>query len=120
MHIIDKSAAAIPPLSAAVERVLKARHDLIAHAIFVVVTPGDSKEAVEAVIGFPIAEDYPPWEWVLDHGGAFEAPIITSDDGHATVLLVPDSDAIDATLWAILRQHSERPDTLSETGDMGR
>ena len=119
MHIIDKSTVLSAPLPVAVARVLVARRDLIAHATFVVVTVMDSKQAVEEAIGFPIAEDYPPWEWVLDHGGAFEAPIITSDDGHATVLLVPDCDAINATLLAILRQHSERPDTISETGDMG-
>ena len=48
----------------------------------------------------------PPWEWVEDHGGWFEVPIIMSDDGFGHVYFIPDRDDTNARLLSRCRQHA--------------
>jgi hypothetical protein len=107
MLIIDDLQALDDAMASSAAAVLALRRDLIDLATFIVVGPNDSLTSIEQATGFPIEDDIPPWEWVLDHGGVFEAPIITSDDGSGVVLIVPDSDAIDATLITLLRAQAE-------------
>jgi hypothetical protein len=95
-----------------VAAVLTLRRDLIDLATFVIVDPENSLAEVEAVIGFPIQGDYPPWEWVLDHGGAFEAPVITSDDGSGIVLIVPYRNGVDPALFKVLSSTAEISDPI--------
>lgn len=94
-------------LDGGVLALLSLRRDLIDLATFVIIDASDSLVSVEAVAGLPINVECPPWEWVLDHGGVFEAPIITSDDGSGVVLIVPNSDDIDPVLLTILRDNAE-------------
>ena len=82
-------------------------YDLGELAHWVVVAQGDALPAIEAAANYPIAPD-PSWEWVLDFGGVFEAPIILSDDGFGVVLIVPDEPGIDPILLALLRRDAQR------------
>lgn len=77
-------------------------HDLGELAQFIIAAPGDTLAATEAAAGFSFTPD-PPWEWVLDHHGIFEAPIIISDDGFGVVLIVPDVEGMNADLIRLLR-----------------
>lgn len=78
-------------------------YDLGEMAHFIIAAPGDTLRQIEAVANYPILPD-PPWEWVLDHGHLFEAPIIVSDDGFGIVLIVPDIEGVDAELIRLLRR----------------
>lgn len=120
MHIITDAAAMADALASsldpAVKRLLAQRRDqLLADtdgnydlgelAHWIVVAPGDPFAAIEAAAGFPLDEH--PWEWVLDHHGVFEAPIIVSDCGFGIVLIVPDSEGVDPTLISLLRADAD-------------
>lgn len=98
------------PLSPACKRILQLRGELIDIATFIVVQPADPFDCVQSALGFPIYDYAPPWEWVLHHGGAFEAPVIHSDDGSGTVLIVPDENGINPKLLNILRAYAEPAD----------
>ena len=71
-------------------------------AHWIVVEPGDTLAAVSMSVGFPITPD-PPWEWVLDHSGIYEAPVVTSDSGFGIVLIMSDEQGIDPALLTLLR-----------------
>lgn len=43
----------------------------------------------------------PTWEWLEDHGGWFEAPVIMSDDGFGHVYFIPDRDDTHPELLAL-------------------
>ncbi len=115
----DLTLALTSPLPRRVRHVLSLRADLIDIATFVVAAEGDDVSTIETAVGIPLVpnaignssndnEDFfPLFEWVLDHNGAFEAPIITSDDGTGFILLVPDCDLVPSTLTATLRRFSE-------------
>lgn len=110
MRIIRTLSDLDSTLDPTVERLVRERLDMLAEydeelARFIVPEPGDCMEAVEEEIGFPFAD--PSWEWMIDHGGLFEAPFILSDDGFAHVLLVTDSDGIDPGLITLCRAHAE-------------
>lgn len=80
--------------------------DLGALALFVVVAPGDALAAIEAAAGYPVVTQG-AFEWVQRHAsGWFEAVAILTDDGHATVLLVPDDEGVDQTTLALLREEA--------------
>lgn len=77
-------------------------------AHFVVVEPGDTIDAVEAVIRWPIRPDpdcgAPQWEWVLVHDDVcFETVFVLSDDGYAVVLFVQIAAGMDPELIGMLR-----------------
>lgn len=78
-------------------------HDLSELAQFIIAAPGDTLAEIEAAATYPVLPD-PPWEWVLNHDGVFEAPIVVSDDGFGIVLIVPDCEGVDPTLRALLRR----------------
>lgn len=50
----------------------------------------------------------PSWEWVEDHGGWFEAPVVMSDEGFGHVYFVPDHDGINAELLSLCRRHATK------------
>lgn len=81
-------------------------------ANWIVVAKGDPLAKIETAANYPITPD-PPWEWVLDHGGIFEAPIILSDDGFGIVLIVPDQPGVDPLLLSMLRRDAQRADGIS-------
>ena len=78
-------------------------YDIGELAKWIIVAPGDPLAAIETAVGYPIAPD-PPWEWVIDHGGVMEAPIILSDDGFGMVLIVPDEQGVDSVLLKLLKR----------------
>lgn len=78
-------------------------YDIGELANWIIVAPGDPLAAIEVAAGFPIAPD-PPWEWVLDHSGIMEAPIVVSDDGFGIVLIVPAEHGVDPELLTLLRR----------------
>lgn len=123
MHIIDNEKGLADALASSldphVKALLKRRStELLTDAFgeielgdlvkWILVGPGDTLAAIETATGYPF-RPAPPWEWVLDHQGAFEVPIIVSDDGYGVVLIVPDRDSIDATLRSLLREEAELP-----------
>jgi len=77
-------------------------YDLGDLAHFIVVEAHDAVADIEAAAGYPLINS-PAFEWVADHGGWYEAVTILSDDGFGIVLFVPDSDEVDRSLLALLR-----------------
>jgi len=77
-------------------------------AHFVIVEPGDTIDAIEATIRWPVRPDsstgIPSWEWVLVHGGVcYETVFVLSDDGYAVVLFVQIANGMDPELMGMLR-----------------
>jgi hypothetical protein len=77
-------------------------------AHFVVVEPGDTIDAIETIIRWPIRPDpdcgLPQWEWVLVHENVcWETVFVLSDDGYAVVLFVQAVDGMDPELIGMLR-----------------
>lgn len=135
MHIIDNSAAMAATLDSLtdddpVKRILQRQtNELAEHgsdisnlACFVLIEPGDTLAMMEAALNLPITTNAvdgsrygdpdftPSWEWILDHGGCFEAPIIMTDDGFGHVFIVPDREGIDPDLIDLCRHYAERPE----------
>jgi hypothetical protein len=136
MYIIDSSAAMARALAAPiadnVRRLLTLRRDQLSEfegydlgelGRWLIIEPSDTIADIEANTGvvivdpsYPANPDHaPPWEWVLDHGGLYEAPIIMSDDGFGTVLLVPDQTGIDPVLLHLLKADAEAAEPLLAT-----
>jgi hypothetical protein len=118
----DMARALDPPIDVRLKRLLTMRRDqLLEHecsdlgdlAHWIIVAVGDPLASIEAEAGFSIAPN-PPWEWVLDHDGIMEAPIILSDDGFGVVLIVPDEQGIDTVLLTLLRRDAV---TADRSGD---
>lgn len=77
-------------------------------AQFVVVQPGDTIDAIESAIDWPLRPDLacgvPQWEWVLVHDDfALETVIVTDDAGYAIVLFVQIAEGMDPELMGMLR-----------------
>lgn len=52
----------------------------------------------------------PSWEWVGDHGGWFEAPIIMDDSGFGHVYFIPDREDTNPALLTLCRLHAIKQD----------
>jgi hypothetical protein len=77
---------------------------------FVVVQPGDTPTDLEQTIGFSIfqnaadgsrlgdADFSPGWEWMQDHGFAYELCFIMDDSGFGHVVIIPKQQGVDVTL----------------------
>lgn len=110
MLIITDAAGLARALDPAIRALLELRRDqLLADDLnigeivnWLIVEPCDTLAEIETAAGFPITPD-PPWEWVLDHNGIFEAPIVVSDDGFGIVLIVSDAKGVDPDLIRLLR-----------------
>lgn len=77
-------------------------------AHFFVVEPGDTIDAIETIIRWPIRPDadcgLPQWEWVLVHQDVcWETVFVLSDDGYAVVLFVQMIEGMDPELIGMLR-----------------
>ena len=126
MLTIDSSAdmarALASPIGADLRRLLALRRGQVAGELadvarFVVVQPGDTAADVEGALGFsPTTDldgaragepDFAPWhEWAERHAGWTELVFVLSDDGPASVLLLPDSLGIDPAQLALCRDHA--------------
>ena len=80
--------------------------DITDQARFIIVQPSDTAEELEREVGLPMLSD-PCFEWVLDHGFAYEAPIILTDDGYAHVVIVEKASSANAELMALCAAHAE-------------
>jgi hypothetical protein len=84
--------------------------------LLIVVEVGDSVEELEAVSGVAILHDTfedvpfghpdftPSFDFVIDHGAAYEMHFDVSDDGIGTTFVVPKGDGIDACLLSLCRE----------------
>lgn len=120
MYIITSSAEMAAffaqPIDPTLHRVLSEKveqlaeydgYDLGELAHFLIVQPGDTVQAIEAVLGFsPTMQGA---EAVTDHGGWVEADFVLSDDGFGWVLLVPNTPAIPSELLQLLHCSEHHP-----------
>ena len=79
-------------------------------AKFVIMEPNDTAADVEQAIGFSVFQnpadgsrwgqpDFTPgWEWLEDHGFAYELCFVMEDSGFGHIVIVPKSEGVDATL----------------------
>jgi hypothetical protein len=94
-----------------IKRLLELRRDQLGGDIadqthFAIVQPADTSIDLERTIGFSIfcnpadgsrfgePEWAPGWEWIEDHGFAYELCFIMDDSGFAHVVIVPRSEEI--------------------------
>ena len=84
--------------------------DIAGQAHLAIVQATDTATDLERTIGFSVFQnpadgshagepDFSPgWEWIEDHGFAFELCFILDDSGFAHVVIVPRSEGIDPEL----------------------
>jgi hypothetical protein len=87
-------------------------------AHFIVVQPGDTLEAVTEALSFsplqnpvdgavwPDPDFTPGWEWIEDHGGAYEAVFILDDSGFGRVLLIEAGGDCETALLRLCAQYA--------------
>lgn len=94
------------------QRILRQRFEQLAEygcpiseiARFHVVRPDD--DVSELLTNRVDLSNAPSWEWVEDHGGWFEAPIIMDDSGFGHVYFIPDRDDTNAELLSHCRRYA--------------
>lgn len=98
------------PIDSALKRLLLLRrdqllsdtdYDLADLAHLICVEPADTIAEIEAAAGYPIVTS-PAFEWVMDHDGILEAPVILDDSGYGIVLIVPQVAGVDPALLSLL------------------
>jgi hypothetical protein len=81
--------------------------DLSELVTFLVVEPGDSLAAIDAVLGFRLVGDQIRcFELITDHASWYEIVFILSDDGAGIEVLVPKHIAIDPELLRMCARHA--------------
>ena len=92
-------------------------HDLTDWTEFLIVQPGDTEEAIVQAIGFsPLVEPIdgarfgqpgfaPGWDTLLNRSGWFEM-IVTFGSTFAYILLIEDSEGVQADLLALCRRYA--------------
>lgn len=96
------------------QRILRQRFEQLAEygcpisdlACFQVVRPDD--DVTELVTNPVDGSNDPRWEWVEDHGGWFEAPVIMTDEGFGHVYFIPDRADTDAELLRLCRRDATK------------
>jgi len=85
---------------------------------FAIVERGDTPTDLEQTIGFSIfhnpadgsrlgdPEFTPGWEWIADHGFAYELCFIFDDSGFAHVVIVPKDERINSDLTSFCKQYA--------------
>lgn len=105
------------PIDPALKRLLMLRrdqllidtdYDLADLAHLICVEPADTIAEIEAVVGWPFMSS-PAFEWVMDHDGILEAPVILNDSGYGIVLMVPQVPGVDPALLSLLRDQLDAP-----------
>ena len=72
---------------------------------FIVVEPGDSVEAIDDALGFPILNR--PFELLADHADWYEMVFVLSDDGYGIEVFISKAPGVDPGLLAMCATHSE-------------
>lgn len=118
IHIRNSKALAralASPIEDQIKRLLSVRRDQLGgdikdQAHFTIVQPGDTANELEQTVGFSVfrnpadgsrlgESDFTPgWEWIEDHGFAYELCFIMDDSGFGHVVIVPNVDAVDGSL----------------------
>lgn len=118
LSIIDGGAlsrALSSPIDERIKRLLARRRDQLGgditdQAHFAIVQPADTPADLERTIGFSIfcnpadasrfgePEWTPGWEWIEDHGFAYELVFILDDSGFAHVVIVEKAAGVNAQL----------------------
>jgi hypothetical protein len=92
--------------------------DIAELAHFAIVQPGDTPAHLENAIGFSIFQnpadgsrlgdpDFTPgWEWMQDHGFAYELCFIMDDSGFGHVVIIPKMKRIAGDFLDFCRQHA--------------
>lgn len=92
--------------------------DIADQAHFAIVQSGDTPADLERAIGFSVSrnpadgtrfgqpEFTPGWEWIEDHGFAWEMCFIFTDDGFAHVVIVPKDEGVDPWLRSLCDTYS--------------
>ena len=87
-------------------------------AYFAIVEPGDTPIDLERTIGFSILQNPADgtrcgdpdftvgWEWIEDHGCAYELCFIFDDSGFAHGVIVPKDEGINPDLTAFCKQYA--------------
>ena len=75
-------------------------------ARFHIVRPDD--DVTELLTDSADGSNDPLWEWIEDHGGWFEAPIIMDDSGFGHVYFIPDRDDTNADLLMLCRRDATK------------
>lgn len=98
------------PLNPQLKRLMVQRSDQLGgitdHARFIIIQPCDTIEDLERELGFPVARE-PCFEWVHDHGFAYECVAILTEDGFAHVALIEKADGIDPQLKALCDAYAD-------------
>jgi hypothetical protein len=88
--------------------------DLADLAHFAIVQPEDAPADLERAIGFDVFVNpadgsrlgdpdwQPGWEWIEDHGFAWELCFIMDDSGFGHVVIVPKEPGVDSSLLNLL------------------
>jgi hypothetical protein len=95
--------------------------DITEKAHFAIVQPGDTPADLESTIGFSIfrnpadgsrvgdASFSPGWEWIQDHGFAYELCFIMDDSGFGHVIIIPKQQRVASELLTFCTEYaSER------------
>ena len=114
MQIIDTATALEGVADPTLRHILNRYDELIDLAAIYIIQPGDTLQALALARGWPFAD----WEFIIDHGGWYEAVFIISDDGFGHAVLVPDRDDIDPALLDLCRSNSQ-PNTTSAMSKPG-
>jgi hypothetical protein len=73
---------------------------------FIIAGPATTVAAIELAANYPIIS-LPAFEWVIDHGGWFEAVTILSDDGFGIALFAADREDGNMQVLSLLRDQAE-------------
>lgn len=91
--------------------------DITDQAHFAIVQPADTAADLQRAIGFSVFENpvdgshfrdpdwSPGWEWIEDHGFAYELCFIMDDSGFGHVVIVPKQQGVDSELLNLCQQY---------------
>jgi hypothetical protein len=111
------------PIHERIKRLLKLRRDQLGGDIgdlahFAIVQSGDTPANLENAIGFSIFQNpadgsrvgdpafAPGWEWIQDHGFAYELCFIMDDSGFGHIVIIPKEQGVDPGLLNFCQQYA--------------
>lgn len=111
------------PIDCRLKQLLTLRRDQLGGDIndmahFAIVQPADTAADLEQTISFSIFQnpadgscqgepDFSPgWEWIQDHGFAYELCFIMDDSGFGHVVIIPKQQGVDPELLNLCQQYA--------------
>jgi hypothetical protein len=111
------------PIDDRLKELLRLRRDQLGGAItdqahFAIVQPSDTAADLERTLGFSVFENpvdgshfgdpdwSPGWEWIEDHGFAYELCFIMDDSGFGHVVIIPKQQGVDSELLNLCQQYA--------------